>query len=44
MNIEKFASLFIIRKGIITTEKAIKVIKYLYLISEFKLLYYIIFA
>ena len=44
MNIERIASLFLISKGIITTEKAIKVIKDLSLISEFKLFYYNILA
>lgn len=39
MNLEKIASLFLIIKGIITNEKAIKVIKELSLISEFKLFY-----
>ena len=39
MNIEKIASLFLLTKGIITSEKAIKVIKDLALINEFKLFY-----
>ena len=39
MNIERIASLFLLTKGIITTEKAIKVIKELSLINEFKLFY-----
>lgn len=44
MNLERIASLFLLTKGIITTEKAIKVIKDLALISEFKLFYYNILA
>ena len=39
MNIERIASLFLLTKGIITTKKAIKVIKELSLINEFKLFY-----
>ena len=44
MSFEKIASLFLLTKGIITNEKAIKVIKDLSLISEFKLFYYNILA
>lgn len=44
MNLERIASLFLLTKGIITNEKAIKVIKDLALISEFKLFYYNILA
>lgn len=44
MSFEKIASLFLLTKEIITTEKAIKVIKDLSLISEFKLFYYNILA
>lgn len=44
MKLERIASLFLLSKGIITNEKAIKVIKDLSLISEFKLFYYNILA
>lgn len=44
MNIELIANLFLLSKGIFTTEKAIKVIKELSLISEFKLFYQNILA
>ena len=44
MNIERIASLFLLTKGIITNEKAIKIIKDLALINEFKLFYYNILA
>lgn len=44
MNIERIASLFLLTKEIITNENAIKIIKDLALINEFKLFYYNILA